>query len=71
MPVLLSPLVAAAFQTPPKSMKEVAERYGKLLVDADAATPHADKDKETLRLALRAADAPPNLPAPENCKNAP
>ena len=66
MPVLPSPLVAAAFATPPKSMKEVAERYGKLLVDADAATPHADKDKETLRLALRAADAPPNLPAPEN-----
>jgi len=55
-----------AFATPPKSMKEVAERYGKLLTDADAATPHADKDKEWLRLALRAADAPPNLPAPEN-----
>lgn len=66
MPVLLSPFVAAAFQTPPKTMKEVAERYGKLLTDADAATPHADKDKEALRLALRSADAPPNLPAPEN-----
>ncbi|MBI5799244.1 MAG: PSD1 domain-containing protein [Verrucomicrobia bacterium] len=61
-----SPLVAAAFANPPKSMKEVAERYGKLLTDADAAAPHADKEKEALRLALRAADAPPNLPAPEN-----
>jgi len=61
-----SPLVAAAFATPPKTMKEVTERYGKLLTDADSATPHADKDRETLRLALRSADAPPNLPAPEN-----
>ena len=62
----VSPRVSAAFATPPKTMKEVAERYGKLLTDADAPTPHADKDKEALRLALRAADAPPNLPAPEN-----
>ena len=60
------PAVLDAFKTPPKSVKEVAERYGKLLTDADAATPHADKDKEALRLALRSADAPPNLPAPEN-----
>ncbi len=60
------PAIRNSFATPPKSIKEVAERYGKLLTDADAATPHADKDKEALRLALRAADAPPNLPAPEN-----
>ncbi len=60
------PAVVAAFKTPPKTIKEVAERYGKLLTDADAATPHADKDKELLRLTLRSADAPPNLPAPEN-----
>ena len=66
MPVLLSPLVTAAFKTPPKTMKEVAERYGKLLTDADAATPHTDKTKEALRLALRSADAPPNLPASES-----
>ncbi|NDB74899.1 MAG: DUF1549 domain-containing protein, partial [Verrucomicrobia bacterium] len=58
--------IRSSFANPPKTMKEVAERYGKLLTDADAATPHADKDKEALRLALRAADAPPNLPAPEN-----
>jgi mono/diheme cytochrome c family protein len=62
-----SPLaIRNSFPAPPKSMKEVAERYGKLLTDADAATPHADKEKEVLRLALRAADAPPSLPAPEN-----
>ncbi len=60
------PAVVAAFKTPPKSVKETAERYAKLLTDADAATPHADKDKEALRLALRSEDAPPNLPAPEN-----
>jgi len=62
----VSPLVAAAFATPPKTMREVTERYGKLLTAADAPTPHTDKDKEALRLALRSADAPPNLPAPEN-----
>ncbi len=60
------PAVVAAFQTPPKTMKEVAERYGKLLNDADTGAPHADQDKEALRLALRAPDAPPNLPAPAN-----
>jgi len=60
------PAIRNAFATPPKTMKEVAERYGKLLTEADAATPHADQDKEALRLALRAADAPANLPAPEN-----
>jgi mono/diheme cytochrome c family protein len=66
LPTGSSSFVAAAFKAPPKTMKEVAERYGKLLTDADAATPHTDKDKEALRLALRADDAPPNLPAPEN-----
>ncbi len=60
------PAVVAAFKTPPKSVKETAERYAKFLTDADASTPHADNDKEALRLALRADDAPPNLPAPEN-----
>ncbi len=58
--------VVAAFKTSPKTIKEVAERYGKLLTEADAATPHTDKQKELLRLTLRSADAPPNLPAPEN-----
>ncbi|NBV20576.1 MAG: DUF1553 domain-containing protein [Proteobacteria bacterium] len=66
VPAGTHPAVAAAFKTPPKTIKEVAERYGKLLTDADAATPHADKEKEVLRLALRAPDAAPNLPAPEN-----
>ena len=60
------PAVLAAFKTPPKTVKEAAERYGKLLTDADADSPHADMNKELLRLALRSADAPPNLPAPEN-----
>lgn len=60
------PAVAAAFKVPPKTMKEVADRYGKLLTDADAATPHVDKEKEALRLVLRASDSPTNLPAPEN-----
>jgi mono/diheme cytochrome c family protein len=31
----INPLVAAAFATPPASMREVAERYGRLFVDVD------------------------------------
>jgi len=33
-----NPLVAAAFATPPKSMSEVAERYGKIFADAGKQT---------------------------------
>ena len=38
-----NPLVQASFATPPKSMKEVAQRYGKLLADAEAAWMKADQ----------------------------
>jgi hypothetical protein len=61
-------LVAAAFAAPPKSMKEVAERYGKLLGDVDrqwksvAATKLLDPDAEALRRVLYGADAPADAP---------
>ena len=63
----LNPLVARLFSgEPPASLKQVAERYGKLLVESDAATSSSDKDREALRLALRAEGAPANLPVSES-----
>ena len=75
----MNPLVLSALtQPPPTSMKEVAERYGKLLNDVDQAwhalagttneasavppTGLADPSQESLRQVLYAADAPPNIP---------
>ena len=63
-------LVAAAFATPPKSMKDVAERYGKLLKDVDQrvkelAKPQAalsDPDAEELRRVLYGPDSPADAP---------
>jgi hypothetical protein len=75
--VRLNPLVAKMFAgTPPASMKEVADRYGKLFTEVDgewqklaAATnaPKAFPDgaKESLRQVLYADGAPANLPANE------
>lgn len=64
-----NPLVRAAFATPPASMKEVAERYGKLLADAEAAwqkagghEPLADANAEALRAALYGPTAPADAP---------
>ena len=63
----LHPFVVKLFSgEPPTSLKQVAERYGKLLADCDAATPASDKDREALRLVLRADSSPTNVPAPEN-----
>jgi len=64
-------LVGAAFAVPPKSMKEVAERYGKLLAGIDqqwkaasatgaAALP--DPDAEALRRVLYGPTAPADAP---------
>ena len=53
-----NPLVRAAFATPPKTMKEVAERYGQLLADAEkVASPNPDN------VALRATLHGPTSPA--------
>ena len=61
-------LVAAAFAEPPNSMKEVAERYGKLLGEVNrqwkavAANRLLDPDAEALRLILYGPDAPADAP---------
>lgn len=64
-----NPRVRAAFAAPPKSMKEVAERYGKLLADAEAAwekaggkRPLADPRAEALRAAFHGPTAPADAP---------
>ena len=64
-----NPLVRAAFAVPPKSMKEVAERYAKLLagaekawLDAGAKAPLADPAAEALRSALYGPNSPADAP---------
>ena len=64
-----NPLVRAAFATPPTSMKEVAQRYGKLLSDAESGwmkaggkAPLADPNAEALRAALYGPTAPADAP---------
>jgi mono/diheme cytochrome c family protein len=65
----LNPLVAALFNTPPASLKEVSERYDKLFEETDkqwleltkeksSATALADKDRESLRQVLYAEASP-------------
>jgi len=72
--VKLNPLVAKIFAAdPPSSLKEVADRYGKMFTDLDAEWQKlavstnapkffADGDKEALRQVLYAANAPANPP---------
>jgi hypothetical protein len=63
-------LVRAAFAEPPKSMKEVAGRYGKLLADVDRQWKEAasgakrlkDPEAEALRRVLYGSDAPADAP---------
>ena len=64
-------LVAAAFAEAPKSMKDVAARYGKLLADVDkqwrdaaskGATKLDDPDAEELRRVLYGPDSPADAP---------
>ena len=54
-------LVAKEFSTPPASMREVAERYAKLLASFDKPDKLTNPDEEALRLSLRGADAPTNV----------
>jgi hypothetical protein len=58
----IHPLVLKALaENPPASMREVAERYGKLLAEFDKPEPLADADQEALRQVLRGNDAPANV----------
>jgi cytochrome c553 len=71
----VNPLVARAFAgDPPTSLKEVAERYGKLFADVDERWHEKlqtdaeiqklpDADEEALRQVFHGKDAPGNLPA--------
>ncbi len=74
----LNPSVAKLFTNTPATMKDVAERYGKLFVEIDgqwqqalaatnspAPTALPDAGRESLRQILYAADAPANLPVAE------
>ena len=57
--------VAAAFADPPRSMKEVADRYGQLLTEAArdfAERTNPDPDGEALRRVLEGPDAPADVP---------
>jgi hypothetical protein len=56
-----NPLVGEAFRTPPATLREAAETYGRLLAAADKAEPCADPHEEALRLALQGDDAPTNV----------
>ncbi len=57
-----NPLVVAAFRaSPPLSMEEVASRFAEVLASADAREPHADPDREALRLVLRGEESAPNI----------
>jgi hypothetical protein len=64
-----NPLVRTAFASPPKTMKEVATRYAKLLADVESAwskaggtAPVADSNAEALRAALYGPTAPADAP---------
>jgi len=73
----INPLVAKAFVTVPKSLKEVAERYSQLLNDVEKRAPsplplspggrgegvREEADAE-LHAVFHAADAPPNIKVP-------
>jgi len=77
--VPINPLVARAFSgNPPATMKEVAERYGKVFTEIDkrwqdamaatnspTITALPDAAQEAVRQILYAADAPANLPPKE------
>jgi hypothetical protein len=56
--VLLNARVAAAFQTPPGSMIEAAQRYGVLFNEAQANPPPRDAAADELRSFLHAPESP-------------
>ena len=58
----LNPLAAKLFaDSPPKSLNEVAERYGNLVASFDADTPRESLDEEALRQVLRSPDSPTSV----------
>jgi Protein of unknown function (DUF1549)/Protein of unknown function (DUF1553)/Planctomycete cytochrome C len=62
-PEEVHPLVAKAFvEQPPKSLRDVADRYGELLAKYDKPEPLSDAQEESLRSVLRGPDSPVNVP---------
>ena len=58
---IANPRVAAAFRTPPATLSEAADIYGKLLAAHDKPTPSTDPHEESLRLVLHGEGAPTNV----------
>jgi len=58
----LNSLVATAFATPPKSMREVAERYGSIFAEAEKRADGSDRAVEELRNFLRDPESPAMVP---------
>ena len=58
----INPLVSAAFETTPKTMREVATRYGKMFTDAEQQTNAPAPGAAELRAFLRAPRSPTVVP---------
>jgi hypothetical protein len=58
----LNPIVAAAFATPPRTMREVAARYGKIFADAEQQTNAPSPGVAELRAFLRDPRSPTVVP---------
>lgn len=56
------PIVARAFQKPPLSMREVADRYGEIFGKVDGPEKLPDPDAESLRQVLYDPDSPAEAP---------
>ena len=61
-PPTLNPRVAHTFESPPASIKEVAERYARLLGDLDREGPEPGEDAAALRTVLFGPDSPCMVP---------
>ncbi len=58
----INPLVAQAFTEPPATLRDTANRYGKLLASFDKTGACSDPDEEALRQVLHGEESPVNVP---------
>ncbi len=58
----VNPLVAQSFKEPPATLREAADRYGKLIASFDKTSACGNPDEESLRQILHGADSPVNIP---------
>ncbi len=59
---MINPLVAQSFKEPPSTLREAADRYGKLIASFDKTAACSDPDEEALRQVLHGADSPVSVP---------